>query len=462
MFENLILNNIPKRKINYNKSNNHRKVYIETYGCQMNLSDTEIILSVMSDFGFNETNIIEESDVILLNTCSVRENAEKRIFNRLANLKKFKKNNPEILIGILGCMAERLKNNLLEKEKLVDLIVGPDEYRKLPNLIENTFATGEKGIAVKLSKIETYDDIIPVRKDGISAWVTVMRGCDKFCSFCVVPFTRGRERSRKIDNIINEIKNLEQSGVKDIWLLGQNVNSYKDGNFDFSDLIGSCAEAVKSVRIRFTTSHPYDLSNKLLETISGHKNISKYIHLPVQSGSDRILKLMNRLYTVKQYLRIIEYARKLMPNIGLSTDIITGYPSETEDDHNLTLNLLNEIQYDNAYMFAYSLRENTKSFSYPDDVKAEIKKRRLEEIIDLQRKISIKVNSSLIGKTMEVLIESVSKKSPDFLMGRTDCNKSTIVSKIPQKNCKELKIGEFVNLKIFKANSATLFGEVIE
>jgi len=236
MFENLILNN-QEKTVDHNRDNNHRKVYIETYGCQMNLSDTEIILSLLSDYGFNNTDKAENADVILLNTCSVRDNAEKRIFNRLANLKTFKKNNPEILIGILGCMAERLRNNLLEKEKLVDLIVGPDEYRKLPNLIENTFATGEKGIAVKLSKIETYDDIIPVRKDGISAWVTVMRGCDKFCSFCVVPFTRGRERSRKIDNIINEIKNLEQSGVKDIWLLGQNVNSYKDGNYDFSDLI---------------------------------------------------------------------------------------------------------------------------------------------------------------------------------------------------------------------------------
>jgi tRNA-2-methylthio-N6-dimethylallyladenosine synthase len=294
MFENLILNNFPVQRPDYNKPDNHRRVYIETYGCQMNLSDTEIILSVMSDFGFNETNLIEESDVILLNTCSVRDNAEKRIYNRLTHLKKFKKDNPELVVGILGCMAERLRKDLLERNKIVDVIVGPDEYRKLPFIIENTLETGEKGIATNLSKIETYDDIRPVRKDGVSAWVTVMRGCDKFCSFCVVPFTRGRERSRKLENIVNEIKELEQNGVKDIWLLGQNVNSYSDGNFDFSDLLKNCAEAVPGVRIRFTTSHPYDLSNKLLETISSYNNISKYIHLPVQSGSDRILKLMNR------------------------------------------------------------------------------------------------------------------------------------------------------------------------
>ena len=461
MFENLILNNLPGNKLSYNRSNNHRKVYIETYGCQMNLSDTEIILSVLSDFGFNETNIIEESDVILLNTCSVRDNAEIRIYNRLTHLKKFKKDNPELVIGILGCMAERLRKDLLEKDKIVDIIVGPDEYRKLPSIIENTFETGEKGIATKLSKIETYDDIKPVRKNGVTAWVTVMRGCDKFCSFCVVPFTRGRERSRKLENIILEIKELEQNGVKDIWLLGQNVNSYSDGNFDFADLLKNCAEAVPSVRIRFITSHPYDLSNKLLETISSFNNISKYIHLPVQSGSDRILKLMNRLYSTEQYLKIIEYARKLMPAIGLSTDIITGFPTETEEDHKMTLALMKEVKYDSAFMFAYSPRENTKSFSMIDDVNSEIKKRRLEEIIGLQRKISIQVNSGLIGQTKEILLESVSKKSTDFFMGRTDCNKSTIVPKYEITLKREYKIGDVLDVKIIKANSATLFGEIV-
>ena len=312
MFENLILNNIQPVRENFNKKNNLSKVYIETYGCQMNVSDTEILLSILSDYGYNETPNIAESDIILLNTCSVRENAEQRIYKRLLNIKKYKKRNPDILIGILGCMAERLRKNLLDKDKLVDLIVGPDEYRNIPSLIEKVYETGEKGIAVKLSKIETYDDIIPIRKKGVSAWLTVMRGCDKFCSFCVVPFTRGRERSRKIKNILDELIQLEQTGIKDVWLLGQNVNSYKDGENDFPDLLRACAKAVPGVRIRYITSHPYDLSDKLLETMAEYKNICDYIHLPVQSGSDRILKSMNRLYSVEQYKKIIDYARKLL------------------------------------------------------------------------------------------------------------------------------------------------------
>lgn len=449
-----IIDNIKeKKKRDFEKTENHRKVYIETYGCQMNFSDTEIILSVLSDYGYNESSNIEESDVILLNTCSVRENAENKIKSRLSNLKRYKKNHPERIIGILGCMAERLKNELLEREKIVDLIVGPDEYRKLPDLIENVFETGEKGIAVKLSKVETYDDITPVRKDGVTAFISVMRGCDKFCSFCIVPFTRGRERSRKLKSIVDESRKLFDEGIKEVTLLGQNVNSYKDGNNDFSDLLKSVALAVPEMRIRYTTSHPYDLSDKLLETMAEHKNICKYIHLPVQSGSDRILKLMNREYSVKHYLGITEKAKMLIPGIGLSTDIIAGFPTETDEDHKMTLDLLEEVKYDGAFMFAYSPRENTKAYKYLDDIPYETKQKRLEEIIELQRKISLKINKELIGKEKEILIEATSKKSSDFLMGRTDCNKSTIIPKANHK------IGDLVNVKINKANSATLFGE---
>jgi tRNA-2-methylthio-N6-dimethylallyladenosine synthase len=453
-----ILDNIhpKKRKSNFDKSENSKKVYIETYGCQMNFSDTEIVLSVLSDFGYNESSDIENSDVILLNTCSVRENAENKIKTRLAGLKKYKKNNPHRIIGILGCMAERLRDDLLEKEKIVDLIVGPDEYRRLPYLIENIFETGEKGIAVKLSRIETYDDITPIRKNGVTAFISVMRGCNKFCTYCVVPFTRGRERSRKLDTIVDEAKKLFDEGtVKEVTLLGQNVNSYKDGESDFSDLLKTVTLAVPKMRIRYTTSHPYDLSDKLLETMAEFDNICKYIHLPVQSGSDRILKLMNREYSIKHYLGIIERAKALMPGIGLSTDIIAGFPTETENDHKMTMALIEEVGYDGAYMFGYSPRENTKAYKYFDDIPYEIKQRRLDEIIELQRRISNKNNNNLVGKEKELLIETTSKKSSDFLMGRTDCNKSTIIPK------ESFKIGDFVKVKINKANSATLFGESI-
>ncbi|MCX6163185.1 MAG: tRNA (N6-isopentenyl adenosine(37)-C2)-methylthiotransferase MiaB [Ignavibacteriae bacterium] len=432
---------------------NNKKVYVETYGCQMNFSDTEIVMSVLSDYGYNETDRIEDSDVILLNTCSIRENAERKIFNRLEHLRNYKKKNSNRIIGILGCMAERLRVEIIEKADFVDLIVGPDEYRKVPQLIENILETGEKGIAVKLSKIETYDDITPVRKEGITAWVSVMRGCDKFCTFCVVPFTRGRERSRKIGSITDEAKKLFDEGIKEVTLLGQNVNSFNDGGRDFSDLLRAVAISVPYMRIRYMTSHPYDCSPKLLETMAEFGNVCKYIHLPVQSGSERILKLMNRLYSVGQYLKVLNLAKKLMPGIGLSTDIIAGFPTETEDDHKLTLKLMEEAEYDGAYTFAYSPRENTKAYNMEDNVPEEIKQRRLEEIITLQRIISLRINRNLIDSTKMVLLENISKKSPEFMMGRTDCNKTVIIPRNGHK------AGAFVNVRINNANSATLFGD---
>lgn len=458
-----------QKEVSFNKVTNDKKVYIETYGCQMNYSDTEIVLSVLSDFGYNETTDVNDSDVILLNTCSIRENAENKIYKRLDDLKKYKKRNPNLVIGILGCMAERLRKDLLNKKKLVDIIVGPDEYRKVPHLIDNVIETGEKGIAVKLSRVETYDDITPVRKEGVTAWISIMRGCDKFCTFCVVPFTRGRERSRNLNNIVDESKRLYDEGVKDIWLLGQNVNSYVYEEKDFSDLLKAVAMAVPGVRIRYTTSHPYDLSIKLLETMAEHDNICNYIHLPLQSGSDRVLKLMNRLYSVEHYLNVMHKSREMMPDVGLSTDIISCFPSETEEDHKMTMDVIREVSYDGAYTFAYSPRENTKAYFMNNDIDVETKKRRLDEIITMQRKISVEINQKLVGSTKKVLIESLSRKSDEFFMGRTDCNKSVIIPKecsyvnesgdlIQKRN---FAIGDMLDVKINKSNSATLFGEPV-
>ncbi len=467
---NLIINNPQETAVqNFNKESNDKKVYIETFGCQMNFSDTEIVLSVLSKSGYNETADINDSDVILINTCAIRDNAEQRVYKRLDDLKKYKKSNPNMIIGILGCMAERLRTDLLDKKKMVDLIVGPDEYRKVPHLIDSAMESGEKGSAVKLSKTETYDDIVPIRKEGISAWLTIIRGCDKFCTFCVVPFTRGRERSRNYKNIVDETKMLFDNGVRDVTLLGQNVNSYDYEGMDFPDLLKAVAKGVPEMRIRYSTSHPYDCDTKLLETMAEYDNICNYLHLPVQSGSDRILKMMNRLYSVEHYMKVMQKAKNLMPGIGLSTDIISCFPSETEEDHKMTIDLIKEVRYDGAYTFIYSPRENTKAYRLPDRLSDEVKKERMDELIFVQREISTEIHRSLIGKEMEVLIESYSKKSNEQFMGRTDCNKSVILPKdVTFVNgsgdlikMKELKIGDKVKVKIVKANSATLFSEHI-
>ena len=421
----------------------------------MNFADTEIVNGIMNKYGYHTTENIDDSSVILLNTCSIRDHAEAKIYQRLTELKKYKQANSGVVVGIIGCMAERLKQDLIEKTRLVDLIIGPDEYRKLPYLIENLSENGEKGVAVRLSRVETYDDIVPLRKEGISAWLAVMRGCDKFCSFCVVPYTRGRERSRSLEGVVDEVKQLWNEGFKEVTLLGQNVNSYRSGNYDFADLLSSCARAVPEMRIRFTTSHPQDLSDKLLETIAEHKNLCKYIHLPVQTGSNRVLDLMKRSYTIEHYLGLVEKAKKIIPGIALSTDIISGFPTETEDDHKKTLDIMNEVKYDGAYMFKYSAREKTKAYQMGDDVDDETKTKRLMEIIELQRQISFDLNSKMVGNAYEVLIESLSKKSNEMLTGRTDGNKSVIIPK------NGTSIGEKVQVKITKANSATLFGEVV-
>lgn len=431
------------------------KIYIETYGCQMNVADTELIMGILHGYGYGLAKELDEADVVLLNTCSIRDNAEQRIYGRLGNLKTLKDSNPNLVVGVLGCMAERLRKDLVEEKKIVDLVVGPDEYRRMPEFIDLAF-NGEKGIGVRLSKTETYDDIIPYREDGLSAWISVMRGCDKFCTFCVVPFTRGRERSRSLKSIVDEIKLLSDRGFKEVILLGQNVNSYLDGENDFANLLAASANVDSTMRVRFSTSHPQDLSDKLLRTIAEHENICNSIHLPVQSGSNRILELMNRTYTIEHYLTIIDKARKLMPDVSFTTDIISGFPSETEEDHQMTLNVMQKVRYDGAYMFKYSPREGTKAYKMTDDVSDEVKSRRLQEIIQLQQKISFEINQTLVGKEEIILVEGTSKKSDEFFSGRTDTNKVVIIPKDDS-----IKLGTYIRVKINRATQATLFGDVV-
>ncbi len=432
------------------------KIYIETYGCQMNFADTELVMGILKNQDYELAKEIGDANVILLNTCSIRDNAEQKIYARLEHLRGIKRRRSGTVIGILGCMAERLRKNLIEEKQIVDLVVGPDEYRRLPEFIDYAFA-GEKGIGVKLSRTETYDDIIPYREDGLNAWISVMRGCDKFCTFCVVPFTRGRERSRALDSIINEIKQLSERGFKEVTLLGQNVNSYSDNENDFADLLAAAAVVDRSMRVRFTTSHPQDLSDKLLYTIAEHPNICNYIHLPVQSGSNRILDLMNRTYTIEHYLNLMERARTIIPGVSFSTDIISGFPTETNEDHLMTLDVMKKVRYDGAYMFKYSPREGTKAFDMNDDVPEEVKSKRLQDIIDLQHRISFEINQSQIGAEEIILVEGSSKKSDDFFAGRTDTNKIVV---FPRNE--KVDIGDYVKVKINRATSGTLFGEFLE
>ncbi len=434
-----------------NKMKTGKRLYIETYGCQMNMADTEIVLSIMRDAGFVRTDILDTADIVLVNTCAVRDNAEQRIVGRLGDFNHYKKTNPSVIIGVLGCMAERVRKDLMESTDFVDLVVGPDEYRKLPSLIEAA-EEGEKGIAVKLSRVENYDDIAPLRTDGLCAWISIMRGCDKFCTFCVVPFTRGRERSRSLNNILREVEDLSKQGFKEVTLLGQNVNSYREGNSDFADLLARVADVDRIMRIRFTTSHPQDLSDKLITAIASRENICNYIHLPVQSGSDRILELMNRTYTSEYYMQLVRRIKDAIPEISLSTDIIAGFPTETEDDHRQTLDLIREAEFDGAYTFQYSARENTKAWHMGDDVPEEVKLCRLAEIIELQRAISLHRNKALIGQTVQVLIEGLSKKSKSDFCGRTDTNRMVVFPRNGDA------IGDTIGVCVERANSATLFG----
>lgn len=432
-------------------------VYIETYGCQMNFSDTEIVSSVLVNNGYSMIDNPENADVIFLNTCSIRDNAEKKIYERLMHLKQYKKKNKKLVVGVLGCMAERLRGRLLDEREIVGIVAGPDEYRKVPDLIE-TALHGTRGIAVQLSRVETYDDIPPLRTEGIAAWVSIMRGCDNFCTYCVVPYTRGRERSRPAKSIVKEAIGLAEHGFKEITLLGQNVNSFYDEETkeNFSALLKSVAEAVPEMRIRFMTSHPKDISDELIETIASHKNICNFVHLPVQSGSNRVLDKMSRSYTVEHYLERIAKIKEIIPGVSLSTDIIAGFPSETLEEHQMTMELMAKVQYDGAFMFKYSPRENTKAFKMEDDVPEDEKLRRLNEIIQQQLNISKELNLKEIGNIHEVLVEGESKKKKEEWQGRSDSNKVVVFPK-----AETTKIGDLVKVRITKSTSGTLYGELI-
>ncbi len=439
-----------------------KKAFIETYGCQMNFSDTEIVASVLTDMQYGFTSNEHEADVIFINTCSIRENAETKVWARLKSLKKTKQQKPSLLVGVLGCMAERLKVKLLEQEKLVDMVVGPDAYRDLPRLISEA-ESGQKSVNVLLSREETYAEIAPIRlnSNGVCAFVTIMRGCDNMCTFCVVPFTRGRERSRDFTSILNECQELVNQGYKEVTLLGQNVDSYHykneetDENCNFAQLLEKVALLTPDLRVRFSTSHPKDITDEVLYTIAKYENICNYIHLPVQSGNSRILEVMNRGYTREWYLGRIAKIREIMPDCAISTDIITGFCSETEEEHQETVSLMQAVKFVYAFTFTYSERPNTPAAKrMKDDVPEEDKKRRLAEIIDLQGIHSKENNLLEIGKICKVLIESNSKRSDKDFCGRSDQNKMVVFPKTGQE-----KIGDYVFVKIAEASSATLKGE---
>ncbi len=438
--------------------------YIESYGCQMNFNDSEIVASVLAETGYQPTSDIDQADLILINTCSIRERAEETVRKRLQGFKKLKRKNRGLLVGVLGCMAERLKSKFLEEEKLVDLVVGPDAYRDLPRLIEKA-DDGEKGLNVFLSREETYADINPLRLDqnGVTSFISIMRGCDNMCSFCVVPFTRGRERSRDPFTILAEARDLFENGYREATLLGQNVDSYKWENPEtgevvhFAQLLEMVAGVHPALRIRFSTSHPKDITDEVLETIARHHNICKYIHLPVQSGSSRILEMMNRTYDADWYKGRIEAIRRIIPDCSISSDIIAGFCSETEADHQETLDMMRYTHYCMSYMFIYSERPGTLAArKYPDDVPESVKKRRLSEIIELQHELSASHNEADIGKTYEVLIEGDSKRDDQEFKGRNTHNKMVIFPKADG-----LKAGDYVFVHITSATSATLRGQIV-
>ena len=454
---------------------NPRKLYIESYGCQMNFSDSEIVASILAKEGFNTTQILEEADLVLVNTCSIREKAEQTIRKRLEQFNAVKRHKPAMKVGVLGCMAERLKHKFLEEEHIVDLVVGPDAYKDLPNLLEE-IDNGREAINVILSKEETYADISPIRlnSNGITAFVSITRGCDNMCTFCVVPFTRGRERSRDPQSIINEINDLYKRGFKEVTLLGQNVDSYlwyggglkkdfdkasemqKATSINFAQLLDMVACQFPKMRIRFSTSNPQDMTLDVIHTMAKYHNICKSIHLPVQSGSNRILQAMNRLHTREEYFELIDNIRRIIPECGISQDMIAGFPTETEQDHQDTLSLMEYVKYDFGFMFAYSERPGTLAArKIEDDIPEEVKKRRLAEIIDLQQRHSLERTQVQIGKIVEVLIEGDSKKSNLHWMGR---NTQNTVVVFPKGNYQK---GDFVNVKIINCTSTTLIGEAM-
>lgn len=452
-------------------NNASKKLYLESYGCAMNFADSEVVASVLIEKGYATTQDEAEADLILINTCAVRDNAEQRVRKRLTEFKKRKKEKPWLIVGVLGCMAERIKTQLLEEEKLVDLVVGPDAYRDMPNLVEKV-SGGQRAINVLLSRDETYADITPIRLDqhGVSAFVSITRGCDNMCSFCVVPFTRGRERSRDYKSIVNEVKDLFDKGYREVTLLGQNVDSYRwniskkgeienseDETVNFAQLLEKTALVNPKMRVRFSTSHPKDMTDEVLEVMAKYDNICKHVHLPVQSGSSKVLKNMNRGYSRETYLKRIEAINRILPTASITTDIITGFCGETEEDHQATLSLLDEVKFHHAYMYKYSERPKTLAErKFEDDVPEDIKQRRLSEIIDKQHQYSSSNNEKCLGKVYEVLVDSVSKKSDEDMGGRNSQNIKVI---FPRKNTQK---GNYIKVKVTAFTKATLIGEIVD
>ena len=439
------------------KDTQSKSFYIETYGCQMNFADSEIVNAILLEKGMNPVSDAELADIILVNTCSIRENAETKVWNRLKEFRGLKAQNKSLTVGVLGCMAERIKDQIIEEEQLVDIVVGPDAYRDIPRLIEEV-EDGRKAVNVLLSLEETYADIAPVRTtgNGVSAFVSIMRGCDNMCSFCVVPFTRGRERSRPLESILNEIRQLSDQGYKEVTLLGQNVNSYKDCNHTFSTLMDKASLLDPEMRFRFSSPHPKDFPDELLYLIAERPNLCNYIHIPAQAGSDSMLERMRRPYTRDQYLQLIEKMKGIIPGLSLSTDIIAGFCGETEEEHQQTLSLMREVEYDLAYMFAYSERERTLAYrKFEDDVPEEVKKRRLSEIISQQMSIQHRRNHDEIGHRHVVLVEGTSKRSEQQMSGRTDTNKIAVFDR------NDFEKGDYVEVEITGATSATLIAKPI-
>ena len=434
-----------------------KKFYIETYGCQMNVADSELIKTIMHDEGYELSNDIADSDAIFVNTCAIRDHAEEKVHSQLGRYALLKKEKPDIIIGVLGCMAQNLKHDLLENRSFVDIILGPDSYRRLPELLKRKNVQKNSIVDTTLSRYEVYDGLFPHRdKKGVNAWISIMRGCDKFCTFCIVPFTRGRERSRSMNSILKEVKQAVNDGYSEVTLLGQNVNSYRNNGINFEKLLQSIAEIPLLKRIRYTSPHPRDITDKLLHTMSKYENICNYIHLPLQSGSNKILKRMNRTYTKSEFLDLALNIRKTLPNVGISTDIIVGFPGETDQDFNETIDIMEKIKFDSAFNFKYSTRPGTKASEYDDQIDELIKQERLEKIITLQKQHTLYRNHKLVGTVQSVLVEKESKMSNKQWAGRTDSNKWVIFDK------QGVSINEIVSVSITKAHGLTLRGELIK
>ena len=431
------------------------KYFVETYGCQMNEYDSELVSSILVELGYSKSNKIEDADAIFLNTCAIREKAQETVHNRLDSLAYLKKQKKHLIIGVLGCMAQNLKNDLLESKPYVDIILGPDSYRKLPEIIKFRNTEINHIVDTRLSKHEIYDDLFPKRKDGINAWISIMRGCDKFCTFCIVPFTRGRERSRSISSVVDEAKDIVNNGFKEITLLGQNVNSYSTSEGDFPILLDELGKIKEIKRIRYTSPHPRDIDESLLKIMIKHNNICNQIHLPLQAGSSRILKRMNRTYTKQEFLDLVQMIRRYIPDCGITTDIIVGFPGETDEEFQETLEVVSKVKFDTAFMFKYSSRPGTKASHYTDQIDEKTKQKRLQTLIEFQQNISLMNNRKKIGQNLDVIIEKISKKSINQWAGRTESNTWVIFDKNSFN-----KIGDVVNINIIDARGITLFGKI--